>query len=243
MPIASPLIGFDRYTRGARIAPAAIVGLPVALAFTVWFSDKAITTGILGGVVALFALTALLAQLGRDEGKRKEPALIAAWGGMPTHRKLRHRDPGLNTDVRKRYHTKLQSLLPTVVIPSETTERLDPEAADRIYESCVVLLRESTRDRGQFALLHEENINYGFRRNLWALKRIGLLASLLGLAASMMHLALLLRSGHSVDGLTIASILLDAVLIGLWVAVITPQWVRVAGDAYADRLLAACEQL
>lgn len=243
MSAASSLLGFDRYTRTARIAPAVIVGLPVGLAFAVWFPERATSFDILGAAVVLFALTALLSQLGRDQGKRKEARLVATWGGMPTQAKLRHRDAGLNAETRKRYHAKLQALLSDVALPTEADEQLDHAAADRVYEACVAMLRERTRNRVRFALVHEENMSYGFRRNLWALKPVGLVTAALGIAACLLALSPSLRGGDAVAGVTVVAILVDAFLLGLWLLVITPAWVRIAANAYADRLLAACELL
>jgi hypothetical protein len=49
-----------------------------------------------------------------------------------------------------------------------------PERADEMYQSATDWLLANTRDTQKFGLLFEENMNYGFRRNFWALKPLAL---------------------------------------------------------------------
>jgi uncharacterized membrane protein YczE len=65
----------DRYTVQARLVPALIVALPIALAAVV--AVGAVVWATVIGVAAWAGVTALLAQVGRDAGKRKEAALSA----------------------------------------------------------------------------------------------------------------------------------------------------------------------
>src|SRR2546425_1519472 len=98
----------DRYTVQARLLPAMIVAMPIALTTVAvvgapaWAAVVSIATWA-GG-------TMLLAQLARDGGKRKEAALFASWGGKPTVAHLRHRGP-TNPIVLSRYHAKLKKAM------------------------------------------------------------------------------------------------------------------------------------
>jgi len=170
----------DRYTMLARLQPALLVALPLAFLTLAWLPGGILDQGLLWGLIIAGGGTAFLAQLGRDLGRRKEPELFKEWGGAPTTRKLRHRDPENNKDVLARRHSKLQELLPNQHIPTEEEELANPEAADKAYEAAVAFLLEQTRDRKKFSLVFEENINYGFRRNLCGMKSIGITTAALG---------------------------------------------------------------
>src|SRR5437867_2641219 len=103
--------GFDRYTLRARLLPALIVVLPVGLSVAAWFPSRFPGWGILAGMITAGGFAALLAQLARDQGKKKESDLFAVWGGCPTTRMLRHCDTSLNSVSRARFHKKLKSLI------------------------------------------------------------------------------------------------------------------------------------
>ncbi len=51
-----------------------------------------------------------------------------------------------------------------------------------------------------------------------------------------------LSTGH-VTGTAVGSVGISALLLTWWVARINSGWVKLAGDAYAERLLAVCETL
>src|ERR1700693_4724508 len=93
----------DRYTYQARLLPALIAFTPVGFAIAVWFPGEAATWNWLGTLFISLGLAALLSQLGRDRGKRKESWLFQQWGGIPTTRMLSHRVSKLNSLTLKRY--------------------------------------------------------------------------------------------------------------------------------------------
>lgn len=234
---------FDTYTRRARLSPALIIVLPIALVVVMFFPSELTLLGILVSLLVGCGGATLLAQIGRDTGKQKEASLFSQWAGKPTTRILRHRHT-TNASMLAMRHSKLQALLPTLQLPTATAEAAAPDQADEIYEACTTFLRNKTRDKEKFNLVFEENCNYGFRRNLWGLKPIGITLSLVGLAASGAVLMLNLLVWKTPIPLSaIACGIGSLVLLALWATVFTPNWVKIAADAYAERLLEACEHL
>ena len=71
--------------------------------------------------------------------------------------------------------------------------------AREAYEAAAAYLREQTRDRKAYPLVYEALCEYGFRRNLWGLKPIGLTFSLLGFAASVALLVAHYGCGTSIS--------------------------------------------
>lgn len=237
---AATKVALDEYSRNARLKPAFLVVLPVGLVISVFGLKASVMLAALSGPLATVGLTLLLAQIGRDFGKRKEPLLYLLWGGKPSVAKMRHRDSSMNKHTRARYHQKAEILL-GFSLPDITSEENDPSAADAVYEAYSNLLLERTRDRKKFPLIFQELVNYGFRRNLWGMKPIGLLLSVLCL---IFELGGIVRSAltHQVpSALNLSSLLIIIFLLVCWIFVINPKWVSLAANAYAERLLASSE--
>jgi len=232
----------DSYTLQARLCPALLVGLPVGLAIIAWFPAQFVGWGLLVSVTTSSGFSVLLAQLTRDAGKQKEPYLFQQWGGTPTTQLLRHRDAGLDPHTKARYHAKLERLLPDAPAPSTRKESANPEAADQTYSSWVKYLLEKTRDPKQFPLIVQENVSYGFRRNLWGWKVLGLLLSV-GSLIVCVWAAIRHWNHESLPAAAIVASFLDVFLIVAWIFLIRPTWIRRAAFAYAAQLLAACEGL
>ena len=234
----------DRYALTARVTPAAIVLLPLIVAISVW-AGGSWPLKIVVGTICWTALAFLASQIARDEGKRREPTLWQSWGGRPTTRLLRHSDRTLPRPVQRRYHEKLGTLVPNVMLPTEEEEGSAPATADAMYESCVIFLLERTRDTKAFALLFSENIAYGFRRNLWGMKPAGVALAIAGLAAVTVKLCydIAISSPAELLALDAAALLLLSLLLAIWIVRVTPAWVRRAAEAYGLRLLSACDVL
>lgn len=234
---------FDQYALRARLQPATLAALPVPLSIVSCFPAGATATLAVWSLVAWCGGIALLAQLGRDAGKRKEPALFRQWGGKPTVRLLRHLGSH-NRVLLERRHQKLQTLLPNVPIPTPDQERQDPHAADAVYETCGQFLLEKTRAKETFPLVFEANCDYGFRRNLWGMKPLALVLAF-GAAAAIAWIEWrrFQLTGIYVERTPLLSFgLIVGLLVG-WLFVFTPRWVKVTADAFAERLLAALENL
>lgn len=229
----------DPYELKARLAPALLVILPPALAGIAWFPGFS-WTGVLATTVVTCGGTVLLAQVGRDLGKRKEDWLFTKWGGRPSTIRLRHRTLGTNKVTLAKYHTKLSKLLKRK-FPTQAQEDDEPAAADELYEAGATFLRVNTRDVKKFPLVFKENCNYGFRRNLWGMKRLGISVSAVGLGLMGARIAYLKDSGDL--GLPLACAAVDLGMLLGWIFWFRPDWVRLAADAYAKELVEACEKL
>ena len=169
-------------------------------------------------------------------------------GGSPTTRLLRFRESP-NRVILTRRRAKLEGLL-RQALPTEEEEAQDPACADQLYEAAVSFLREVTRDTSKFPLVFAENVNYGFRRNLWGLKPYGLAFAVLAAVASwgLFLSSVGLPTAESwvdnivkdPDGVTVTRLvgsMFNTTAVAVWLFVITPGWVRIAAEAYAQRLL------
>lgn len=232
-------IGLDAYTRNARLKPALLAWAPAAWTVMAWSPNHALGWGGFWGVVVAIGGTVLLSQLARDRGKRREPDLFDAHGGRPTELLLSHLHAPNKVALAMR-HAKLRRLLPHVRIPSEAEELSNASAANEVYAACVGQVISRTRDD---RMLLQENINYGFRRNLWGLKPLGIIVSTSGAIVLGLLLFRQFSSDAGVSPLIAVFEASNVVMLLLWVFFITPAWVMVPARAYAERLFEALDRL
>lgn len=234
----------DEYTLKARYLPALIVVLPLWLAFAVWFPPDKQFTGVFASAGMTLVFGTLLAQLGRDAGKRRQKELFEEWGGPPTTRALAYCTRVVNHVTLARCHAALRKLVPGLALPAdEAAERVDWDAARQGYESACDYLRGATRDKDKFKLVYAENVNFGFRRNLWAMKPTGIGLTIIAMVCVGVHAWLSCQHGEQVSGLEAASMVLCVALLILWALRFTRQWVRLAADEYSSHLVAAAAEL
>jgi len=146
--------------------------------------------------------------------------------------------------ILARRHKKLQELLPDVKMPSPEEEFKNPEAADEVYDSCLSFIREKTRNKKRFGLVFEENCNYGFRRNLWGMKPIGIsLSALSTLAIVILILKNLFSKEIPITPFMIGGGPINLLFLFGWLFWFKKEWVKTAAETYAEALLGACDQL
>jgi hypothetical protein len=232
---------FDAYSLRARLFPAIIACAPAlaALALLISWKSFALSNAIatLGILVLLFAI----ADFARARGRAVERKLLAEFGVMPSILFLRRADNSIDEGSKRRYRAFLGEKLGRAV-PSEAEELRDQGLADSFYSQCGVWLREHTRDVKKFPLVFGENVTYGFRRNLFGLKWVGLGLNALVVVACL----LMLRSEvwaldtdfgrRTLVVLTVASfhaayMLLAARKLAVWDA----------AQAYGRQLILSCE--
>lgn len=232
----------DTYSLKARLAPTFLVLLPGLFAVAAWLPFELSILKALGTFALYCGVFFFLAELGRDQGRKKQPTLFRCWGGKPTTRLLRHSDTTLDSVTLARYHAFLSKVI-NKRFPSRTVESANPAAADELYESAGKFLLEATRNETTFPLLLKENISYGFRRNLWGMKPAAILICIIALVATLIPVCQAIFGKTSVPLLALSMAIITIFLLVLWILRVTPAWVQLAADAYALRLLAACDQL
>lgn len=233
----------DGYERKARLYPALlliapVVGTAVAMLTAKFTGLQSLAAGVVGCGGAF-----LLTQLARDAGKRHETSLFAQWGGLPSVAIFRHRDTRLDAITKARYHKKLAGLVKEAKAPTPEQEQADPAAADAVYAAWSTYLRVNTRDTKKFALLFQENVAYGYRRNVWGLRVIGIIVSLLSVVACGARVYFLQSSTGKIDEAVAGAAAFAALMLILWLFRFTGAWVRVPADAYAERLAECAEAL
>lgn len=226
---------FDSYTWQARVLPGLIALLPIAFAYVACVPLAIDTAKPLIGLASGAGLLVLLAQLSRAAGKKSEKMLFG--GVLPTTNLLRYADTELDAVTKARYKAKLAELVPNISMPSLDEEHSDPASADDVYTSCASFLRARTRDNAKFPLVYKENIAYGFSRNLYGLKPIGICCALVGVAACAWRAWREHLDGATPAAITLLALIGCVIMLLVWALSIRSSWVKSAGLSYALRLL------
>ncbi|GAB2623060.1 hypothetical protein GCM10027067_39060 [Pseudactinotalea suaedae] len=224
MTKAAPV--FDEYNLKARVFPAMLVGAPLLT-----LAPFVAAEPIVGSVSSLMFLgvSALCAQLLLYSGRATELRLLKEWGGFPTTLLLLH-DGTDSPALRSRRRANVERVA-GVSLPSARRERAHPADAREEYAHAVSLCIDRVRTGEQGSrLLQIENIAYGFRRNLRAGRKLGILISLLSLIGTVV-LASLFEMPAVGAGLAVVN--LAALLT--WLFAISDSWVSDQAEKYAQR--------
>lgn len=232
----------DAYTLRARLTPAIIAAAPAFAFIALLISWSALTLSNTLATLGLAVLLFALSDFARGRGKKIEPALFASLGGKPSVVMLRHRDTTFDAATKARYVGFLADKLGEAP-PSEEDERRSPDAADAFYERCGTWLRENTRNAKKFSILFNENVTYGYRRNLFALKWPALALNLFVVVISLVALFgfvpfLELPNLKPRVLVVLAVAAAHAIYIGLG---ISRRGLEEASRTYARQLILSCE--
>lgn len=220
-------IGFDEYSRKARIAPVLLAVLP--LISLCYYLPQIAATLVAIPLLFVAAVGLLAEQITRYFGKSVERRLATKWKGLPTVRGLRHRAevPKAVLKIRRRDVEKIARL----TLPSQRDEQRDPTNSDIRYDDAVRRCLPKLH-KEKHRLLFAENVSYGFRRNLYGLKP----AALVIVAVSLvLNLYLAAYSGILASPISIMLAVLLVLVAAAWLLVVRERWVREQAETYAER--------
>ncbi len=229
---------FDQYSLRARLQPALLTLLPAAIGVFAWAGPGVKWQSALWTLFGTAGGTCFLAIVARNFGKKIENGLWQSWGGSPTTQLLRH-SGSANPVMRDRWHKSLAKLLGRP-FPTAQEEAANPNSADDVYGAAARLQINKTHDTKKYPLVFKENMHYGFCRNLYAMRAIGITVAILGIVASCAAGIWSIQSGNPDVRPWVCAVVCTLMFL-LWVFVVKPSWVRVPAFAYAERLLESVE--
>lgn len=237
---------FDHYVISARIKPIFFVFLPVVLA--VLITEPSVQTW--GATILTFLVTfgviSFLSNTVSIAGNDAQTKLFAKWGGAPTIRFLRHSDTYLDEFTKKRYHNWLSKNIDGLTLPTPEEESQDMDKADKIYQSSTNYLLEKTREISKYHLLYKDLVNYGFVRNLFALRWWGVSSSLLAMGIFSMDIGMAQQSASISEAfnnslLPLLGVIVAAIMLMIFIFVVNEDLVKSRAERYAKSLLACCD--
>lgn len=171
------MILLDAYERRARFVPAFVALLPIAVMILgLGLKAQPVIASALG-LLSVIGGPFILASRVRAAGVALQERLVKEWDGLPSRHALRLRSGG-GQDAwpiaqREAWRAAAERVA-EVVLPSGEKETADPQGTDGVYDAAATKLRGLTRDKQQFPLVFEEVRNYGYERNLLAVRWVGL---------------------------------------------------------------------
>lgn len=240
---------FDIYAIKARFGPALFTLAPVFITLLAWCPYCSSITGGIATFAVSFGIMSLLSITVSNAGQRLQTKLFKQWGGAPSTLLLRFADKTIDIYTKYRYHQVLSERIDGLNLPSENEEATDPISSDLKYNSAVNYLITHTQDKSRFSAVFRDNVNYGFARNLLALKPLGIAIALVSVLYSSYELNNLYEAHANsalaapMNGLWVGrtSLLFSLTWLTIFVLMINPKFVRRRADRYAKSLLATCE--
>lgn len=235
------MVWLDDYERRARLVPGLLALSPIAIVI-LCLGLRA--NPLIAGVASL--LTAIggpvvLAGYVRARGLSVQTNLFKSWGGAPTLQRLLLSVESSNPAMRDARRHAIESMTGRR-LPTLTEERDDRAQADQQVEAAVAELRTKTRNTTDFPLVFAENRNYGFERNLYGMRSLGIWsASIALISVGVIGSIAIYRpiGDHAFKlGIVFGLFCLAAILV-YWLRAPTEKAVRAAGERYAEELLTA----
>jgi hypothetical protein len=222
----------DRYERKARLLPGLILAAAPAMTagaliqkFGGWYT--AVSTSI--GIEFLVAI--VLGHYARARGRAVEDSLWASWGGPPATRWLRPSDMTCSEQQKTKWRGAIKRLT-GMTIPASIPEGGSEVSIDRVIVEATRQLRYVLRDNPNAAILQSHNEDYGFARNLYAVRWLWVILSTLCVAASGVALGLKMEAYAGI-AVSVAFLAVTALVTSE-----LPRYVRHCSDRYAESLFA-----
>ena len=227
------LVG-DAYERRARLVPGLMVlfPLPVTIVALGLKAEPVVATAT--ALLSTIGGPFILASVVRTRGLALQARLDEEWDGLPSRHALR----------RTIWRAAAASAT-GVALPDVPEEANDPRAADGYYDAAVARLRSLQRDTERFPLLFEELRNYGYERNLLAVRPIGAAVALLScvLMAGLASLPFLTHQALAPLLALVCAAALDFTATLFWLGVPSRPRVLMVAKRYTERLMDGAIQL
>lgn len=229
----------DKYTLGARIYPVMIAML-VPTASTLWLMNWSMQTmASFLPPTAILACLALFAALVRSAGKKIEAKFYMQWGGKPTTLLLLYETSSLNKLTINGIRKKLESACEGLTFLNEEQEGANKKEAEDICEYATIQLRQKTRDPEKFSLVFKENVNYGFFRNLYAIKNYAIFLNIS--IIFYVFFEYIMPNRGTITPVAIYTTIANTASIFFFIYTINEEKVKEAAYTYARALLEAVE--
>ena len=232
---------FDAYSLRARVFPALIISAPLLLLITVLVSWSTFGLPQAVAVVMSCVLLFAFADIARLRGRQVEIRL----GTRATLELLFRNNPTFDQVSKDRYRNFLAKQIGEKAPPA-CDEINILITAKVFYDGAFNWLREHTRDTKKFAVLFDELITYGFRRNLLGLKWISLALNGVVILISLCGYLLLLPYLRQIEGSSqkFLGVIIVALLHSLYlIFAVNDASVVEASKTYGRQLLLSCETL
>lgn len=232
---------FSKYELIARVFPSIIVFSPLILSVIIWYPQLISLESSLLFIIMFSGFIFFISKIARHLGYEKQKELLNKWGGFPTEKYLSYSDDTIDDITKARYRKNISNASNIYFPSKEEEENNGIETYKDTYQSAIKWLIENTRKND---ILLEDNINYGFTRNMLGLKKLGIIIVFLSLIINFFNIYIeygLLYLEVPLK-IWITLLIIFGVLIG-YILYLNEELVRAQSEAYAKSLLRCCENI
>ena len=222
---------FDPYNIRARLSASILLLAPIVITLFLTFDEMHSFAASSITLIALLAFANYVPILQRHINSKKTFNVNYAADMLSLH------DSTFDEISKKRYYKKLAFLDSTFSI------FLTPDDSDefrKCSESAVLYLRSRTREN---RLIQEENINYGFCRNLLANKPIGIIICSASISFVVCYSLLMFSTISDIPTQLFLSLATDISLLFFWVFGVNKNHLERTAKSYAKALIMAIDTI
>lgn len=222
---------FDTYSIRVRISNGIILLSPIAITVFLCFEEltSILTSSIFLSLLLAFTnyLPLLQRRICNNSFSDTNYAFIL----------LGPNDKTIDEVTKKRYYRKLANTDPSFLqLQAPTNDETFSEACN----SAIIFLRRRTRNN---RLVQEENINYGFCKNLLANKYLGIVSCAILIISICLYSWIKFNVFSSIPLKIYFSLSINIVMLIFWIFGITQNMLKNAAKEYAQTLLGAIDTL
>lgn len=227
---------FDPYIVRARLSPGVIFLSPAAITLFFCFPEiySLTSSSILIAVFISFTnyLPILQRQICQHRIKQENYAA----------RFLLPDDKTINEVIKKRYY-KIISEIDQTFSFFKTIKYNDEQEKNIFYQNCEMVVRYLRTNTRSYHLLLEENINYGFYRNLYSVKNSGIVLCVIFGLIAVGHLLFCFITSHQIPVGNCQAFVYDILMLIFWTLGVKQGMLEATAKSYARALLSTIDLL
>lgn len=220
----------DAYNIRARLSASVILLAPIAITVFLCFSEVATIASSSAFVFVLLAFTNYVPILQRRFHRKNDRINYASEFLLPD-------DKTIDSVTKERYYRKLATVDESF---SPFNNPVDTPTFRKCCDSAVGYLRAHTRDNH---LVLEENINYGFCKNLFDNKVIGIIICSLVILCLGIYAAVNFNCLKDISAEYYYAFVFNGVTLLFWIFGVTKNILMATAIRYAKTLIAAIDTL
>lgn len=222
---------FDSYNIRARVCPCIILLSPITLTLFICFREQFDINSSAMIIVLLLAFANCIPTIQRIMFKNSKLTQVNYAAQY-----LSIKDNTINSISKKRYYQKLTEYNPQF----EALYSSDNIVYMQTCESVVSFLRNINRDNKQ---LLEENINYGFSKNMLLNKPYGIIICIINIVFIVFYSLLSNTSINAIPKENWIAVILNVLILLFWVFIISSKLMQESGKRYAIALIESIDNI
>jgi len=129
-------------------------------------------------------------------------------------------------------------------LPEDLYAQVESEELYEKIRSAGNYMREHTRDRKKYSQVYNDNVAYGFARNIVSIKKAGLVISSISLTSNglFLYIFTIFGSPHTINYMGFLALFVSSICLLVHCIVLNEKFVERRGYRYARTLFETCDK-